>query len=141
MKKMSVMFILAAVVWLVPSCATAPVTNGGKPGVKAVSLVIESPVRARTPYPAMMVCTLPVAGIDQIKGYFFWNGEGPFEYPLTSGSVATDPRLGRCAVLMFNLYTGRPATYTITGYITFRDATTGEQGRTDIVSAGAIRVQ
>jgi len=138
MKKIAVFFVIAVVVWVAPSCATISGKNG--PQVKAVSLMINSPVRARVPYPAVIVCTLPV-GIDRIKGYFFWNGEGPFEYTLSNAELATDPQLGPCGVLLFNLYTGRPATYTITGYITYRNVTTGARGQTNTVSAGSIRVQ
>ncbi len=109
--------------------------------MKALSFQIKSPVRAGQPYPAVMLCSMPAAGVDNVMGYFFWNQEGPFEYSLDKFEEVNDRRHGRCAKLKFMLYTGRPSTYTISGYVTYRDTATGAIGTTNTVSAGAVTVR
>lgn len=141
--------LIPAVIILTASCAgvqkgessRAGFQAGSSPQVKALSLKIPSPVKAGKPYPAYIVCTMPPAGIEGVIGYFFWNGEGPFEYHVSGSELATNLRFGRCMVFRFNLFTGRPSTYSITGYITYRDSATGAGGQTNIVSAGAVTVR
>lgn len=109
--------------------------------MKALSLKIASPVQAGRPYPALMTCTLPAAGADIFGGYFFWNQEGPFEYPVEKFDIVNDRVKGRCVVLKFMLYTGRASTYNISGYVSYRDKATGQTGSTERVSAGAVTVR
>jgi len=111
--------------------------------IKAQKLTINSPVKAGIPYPAVMHCAkLPAGGIDTVTGYFFWNNEGPFEYPVDKmGDYAKSRRLGTPLRLEFMLYTGNPNTYTISGYVTYREKATGKTGTTGKVSAGAVKVE
>lgn len=112
-------------------------------GVKAQKLTINSPVKAGNPYPAIMLCTkLPAGGIDTVTGYFFWNDEGPFEYPVAKmGDSAKSQKHATPLRLEFMLFTGNPNTYTISGYITYREKSTGKLGQTGKVSAGAVKVE
>lgn len=123
---------------------TSPVqaSNVGQANsMKSLSLRIASPVKAGTPYPALMTCTLPAAGVENVGGYFFWNEEGPFEYQVAQFDIIKDPAKGQRVVLKFMLYTGRPSTYTISGFVSYRDKATGLMGNTERVSAGAVTVR
>lgn len=116
-------------------------SNARATSMKALSLTIKSPVQSGIPYPALMTCTLPAGGADIIGGYFFWNEEGPFEYPVEKYSLVHDRSQGQYVVLKFMLFTGRASTYTISGCVRYRDKATGLNGTTERVSAGAVRVR
>ncbi len=129
--------IIVATLCVQPGCGTTQksgtTTGAQNPDVRITRFQIPSPVTARVPYPATMTAT----GLEKatiLRGYFFWNGEGPFEYPVTS----VDERSGR---IQFHLYTGNPRTYVITGYVLYQNRQTGVTGFSNTASAGAIQVR
>ncbi len=139
MKSKTVVSILCISLVFLITCAGA--SRQEEPLVKAISLTIKSPVKAGIPYQASILCNMPSTGIDNIKGHFFWNQEGPFEYSLASYDTVDCAEFGRCAKMNFMLYTGRPSTYTISGYLIYRNTANSMMGRTSALSAGAVTVK
>ena len=139
MKKIALLFVITTMMFIFTSCIGS--MQNQQNALQPLTLTIDSPVKAGKPYPAIMICSLNVPSVDNVKGHFYWNQEGPFEYSLATSDMLNDPNLGRCALITFNLYTGRPSTYTISGYITYRNPQTGTVHRTKIVSAGKIKVE
>ena len=135
------LLVIAMIVFIAGCAGTGPVPQGDNAdAMQALSLTIKSPVKATVPYPAAFICTMPKTGVDNVKGYFFWNQEGPFEYPLQKyEDVQT--KQGKQPRLTFFLYTGRPDTYTISGYLVYREITTGKMGKTEKISAGPVTVK
>ncbi len=129
--------IISAALCIQSGCGTTKKTGSAtvtqSPDVRITRFQIPSPVTARVPYPATMTAT----GLENatiLRGYFFWNGEGPFEYPVSN----VDTRSGR---IQFMLYTGNPRTYVITGYVLYQNRQTGVTGFSNTASAGAIQVR
>ncbi len=129
--------IIIAVLCVQPGCGTTKKSGTAagtqNPDVRITRFQIPSPVTARVPYPATMTAT-GLENATVLRGYFFWNGEGPFEYPVTN----VDERSGR---VQFFLYTGNPRTYVITGYVLYRNRRTGATGFSNTASAGAVQVR
>lgn len=139
--------VQALVAMALISSAVACVSQGGQakeaaPAVTAVSLSILSPVTAKKPYPAILSYqfaeTVDRASIEFLKGYFFWNDEGPFEY-----TIDADQAVDGSAVdgqLQFRLFPGRASEYVISGFFTYKDTATRLICQTARVSAGVVRV-
>jgi hypothetical protein len=115
---------------------------------KESHLNIPSPVKAGDTFPAIFSIPVPEKGVDQVEGYFWWNGSGPYSYEpskLLNSSISitkTGEEIPKPAlVVIFMLEPGnRVGKHEISGLVTYRDKATGKMMRTGRLNAGVIDI-
>lgn len=112
------------------ACVTTKETGLQTTGVVVQRLEIPALVSTTASYKAIMHC-IELEKVNALTGYFFWNNEGPFVYR----PAKVDLQAGQ---IVFNLRTRNPGTYSIRGYVSYKDKATGKTGKSNIASAGAV---
>jgi len=127
-------FAIAALPIFLFGCAAAPPQrNAPDSAFEIVSFRGPASVSVDAPYTVTLTCR-ELQKVEVLRGNFFRNGEGPFEYPVAS----IDADRGE---VKFDLNTRNPGRYALTGRIVFRERLNGRIRRSNLASAGSISAQ
>ncbi len=126
--------VIAALPIFLFGCAAAPIQPGAPDSAfEVVSFTAPASVYAGAPYRVTFACR-ELDKVKVLQGNFFWEGEGPFDYPVTSTNAERSE-------VSFDLVTGKPGRYELTGLIVYKERLNGKTKRTKLASAGVIVAQ
>ena len=112
------------------ACVTTTETGLQTTDFVVQRLEIPALVSTIASYKAIMHCS-GLEKVEVLSGYFFWSMEGPFEYR----PAKVDLQTGQ---IVFYLRTRNPGTYSIQGFVSYKDKATGKTGKSKTISAGDV---
>lgn len=121
---------LIVVLSILSGCATTPDSGSQSTGFSVKKLEIPRAVSTTSPYKATIYCS-GLETVDILLGYFFWNNEGPFEYRAEKIEIQKGE-------IIFNLRTRNRGTYRISGYVSYRDKSSGKSLKSNTVYAESV---